>query len=43
MNEDEFFLLKKAKENLKAAELLKQQGYHEIAASRAYLGKGNVT
>ena len=36
MNEDEFFLLKKAKENLKAAELLKQQGYHEIAASRAY-------
>jgi uncharacterized protein (UPF0332 family) len=36
MNEDEQFLLKKAIDNLEAAELLLQQGYNEIASSRAY-------
>ena len=36
MNEDELFLLEKAKDNLKAAELLEEQGFHDIAASRAY-------
>jgi len=36
MNEDELFLIEKAKENLKAAEFLEQQGFHDIAASRAY-------
>jgi uncharacterized protein (UPF0332 family) len=36
MKEDEIFLLEKAKENLRAAELLVQQGFHDIAASRVY-------
>ena len=36
MNEEERFLIKRARENLKAAQLLAQQGFPEIAASRAY-------
>jgi uncharacterized protein (UPF0332 family) len=36
MNQDERYLLEKAKENIKAAELLLSQGFEEISASRAY-------
>ena len=36
MKEDEVFLLKKAKENLEAAEILSQQEFNDIAASRIY-------
>jgi uncharacterized protein (UPF0332 family) len=36
MNEDEIFLLDKARENLKAARLLEQQKFFDIAASRIY-------
>jgi len=36
MNQDEQYLLEKAKQNIDAAILLLDQGYEEIAASRAY-------
>jgi len=36
MNDEERSILDKANQNLQAAELLKNQGFHEIAASRAY-------
>ena len=36
MTQDEQAILSKAKENLEAAQLLLDQGFHGIAASRAY-------
>ncbi len=36
MNQDERFLLDKAQENIKAAQLLLDQAFEEISASRAY-------
>ncbi len=36
MNQEESLIVKKAKENLDAAELLMEQGFLDIAASRAY-------
>ena len=36
MNDEELSILKKAAQNLQAAELLINQGFHEIAISRGY-------
>ena len=36
MKEDEVFLIKKAKDNLEAAEILLEQDFNDIAASRIY-------
>lgn len=36
MKEDELFLIKKAKDNLVAAEILLKQDFNDIAASRIY-------